>query len=72
MLLRTSNIAKIYGPVNFFLLYELECNFFFLIDVDIQLILEFRNSFGKYHPVSLKNPERAFFWDTLYLKGLIG
>ena len=28
----------------------------FLIDVDIQLIVEFRNCFGKYHPVCPKNP----------------
>ena len=28
----------------------------FLNDVDIQLILDFKNSFGKYHPVFPKNP----------------
>ena len=32
----------------------------FLNDVDIQLILEFKNSFGKYHPVFPENPERRF------------
>ena len=34
---------------------DLEC-YFFLNDVDIQLILEFNNSFGKYHPINPKNP----------------
>ena len=28
--------------------------------MDIQLILEFINSFGKYHQVFLKNPQRGF------------
>ena len=42
-----------------FLLYDLE-SYFFLNDVDIQLILEFKNSFGKYHPVCRKNPQRVF------------
>ena len=32
----------------------------FLYHLEIQLILEFKDSFGKYHPV-LKD-----FWDTLY------
>ena len=36
----------------------------FLNDVDKQLILEF--SFGKYHPVSPKNPIFLLFWDMLY------
>ena len=31
------------------------------MDNDIQLILEYKNSFGKYHPVFLKNPYREFF-----------
>ena len=35
--------------------------------MDIQLILEFKNSFGKYHPVFPKNPKSAFLWDTLYV-----
>ena len=52
MLFRTSSFAKIVWPVTV-LLYDLEC-------VDIQLILEFKNSFGKYHPVFPKNPEREF------------
>ena len=39
MLFRTSNISKIDEPVTF-LLYKLEY-YFFLNDVDIQLILEF-------------------------------
>ena len=39
----------------------------FLIDVDIQLIVESKNSYGKYHPVS---PKRAFFWDTLYIHNI--
>ena len=33
----------------------------FLNDVDIQLIVEFKKSFGEYHPVCPKNPERAVF-----------
>ena len=32
-------------------------NFFY--DVDIQLILELKKSFGKYHPVFPKNPYRV-------------
>ena len=35
----------------------------FLNDVDVQQILEFKNSFGYYHPVILTG---FFFWDTLY------
>ena len=50
MLLRTGSLAKIAGPVTF-LLYDLNLN-----DVDIQLILEFKHSFAKYHPVFPKNP----------------
>ena len=46
MLFRTSN-AKIAGPVTF-LLYA---NF---NDLDIQLILELKNSFGKYNQYVLK------------------
>ena len=45
---------QIAGPVTFFL-YDLEC-YFFLNDMDIQLVLEFKNSFWKYHPVFPKNP----------------
>jgi hypothetical protein len=45
--------AKISWPVTF-LLYGFEL--IFLNDVDIQLILELKNSFGKYHPVLPKNP----------------
>ena len=48
MLFRTGNIAKIDGPLTF-LLYGLEY-FFFFIDLDIQLILEFKRSFGKNCP----------------------
>jgi hypothetical protein len=33
---------------------------FFLNDMDIQLILEFKKGFGKYHPVCLKNPNWPF------------
>ena len=51
----TSNILKIYGPVTF-LLYKLEC-YFFRIDVDIKLLLEFKESFGKFCPVFPKNPK---------------
>ena len=35
--------------------------FSFLNDVDIQLILEFENSFGKYLPVCPKNDKGRFF-----------
>ena len=38
----------------------------FLNDVDIHLILEFKNSFGKNCPVSPKNPEH-FFVDVCFL-----
>ena len=44
-----------------FLLYDLEFQSPFLNDMDIQLILEFRKSFGKYQPVFPKNPKK-FFW----------
>ena len=37
---------------------------FFKNDVDIQLILELKSCFGKYHLVFSKNPKRNF--DTLY------
>ena len=58
MLFWTSNIAKIDAPVTF-LLYGLEY-FFFLIDLDIQLILEFNSSFGKNCPFFPKNHENFF------------
>ena len=47
-------IAKNAGPVTFSILLRMLISF--LNDVDIQLILEFKNSFGKYHPVFSKNP----------------
>ena len=47
------SFAKIAGSVTF-LLYGLEC--FFLNDVLIQLILDFKKSFVKYYPVCPKNP----------------
>jgi hypothetical protein len=37
----------------------------FLNDVDIKLILEFKKSFGKYHPVCLKNPKRMIFCEKI-------
>ena len=43
-----SCVAKIDEPVTF-LIYDVN-------DVDIQLILEFKKSFVKYHPVCPKNP----------------
>ena len=49
--LETQNLkktSKITGPIIFLLLN----------DVNIQFILEFKNSFGKYHPVFPK----SFFW----------
>ena len=58
MLFQTSNIAKIDGPVTF-LLYGLEY-FFFLIDMDIQLILEVKSSFGKNYPFFPKNLKNFF------------
>ena len=48
-----SNFANITGPLPF-LLYDLKCQFVFLNDVDIQLKLEFKNSFGQYQPVFKK------------------
>ena len=50
-----SSFENIDRPVTF-LLYDLECEFLFLNDVDLQLILEFKISFGKYHTVCPKNP----------------
>ena len=37
------------------------CFMTFLNDVDIQLILEIKESFRKYNPVCPKNPQMAFF-----------
>ena len=45
------SFVKIYKPATF-LLYDLEC--IFLKWIYIQLNLEFKNDFVKYHPVSLK------------------
>ena len=56
MLFRTSNISKIEEPVTC-LQYKLEMIFFFQIDVDIKLLLEFKDSFGKFCPVFPKNPK---------------
>ena len=39
----------------------------FLNDVDIQLILEFKYSLGKYQTVFPKHPKRAFFGHPVYL-----
>ena len=52
---------KIDGSVNY-LLYDLRSKLLmiFLYGVDLQLISEFQNFFGKFCPVSL-------FWDTLYI-----
>ena len=44
LLFWTSSLAKIAKPVTF-LLYDLEC-YFFLNDVDLQVILEFKNIFS--------------------------
>ena len=50
-----SNFANIDEPVTF-------CPMnLFLNDVDIQLILEFNNSFGKYHPLNPENSLKVFF-----------
>ena len=40
--------------------YMLKMLIYFLSDGDILLILEFKNSFGKYHPVFIRNLEREF------------
>ena len=32
--------------------------------MDIQIIFEFKKSFGKYHQVCPKNPLSFFYWDT--------
>ena len=50
---KISSLAKIYGPVTFFL-YD-------LIKMDIQLILEFKKSFEKNCPVFPKKPKHFFF-----------
>ena len=42
-----------------FLLYDLEC--YFLNYVDVQLIIEFNNSLGKFCPVFLKILKGRFF-----------
>ena len=55
MLFRSSMATKIVRPVTF-QLHDLECEFLFLNDVEIQNILEFKNNFGKYHPFFPKNP----------------
>ena len=54
MLFRTSNILKINGPVTYIFAIWVRM-LFFLIDFDIQLILEFKNSFGKNCPFFPKN-----------------
>jgi hypothetical protein len=48
-----SRFANIDGPVTF-LLYNLE--YYFFSKVDLELFLEFKNSFGKCHSVCPKNP----------------
>ena len=53
MFFRTSNIAKIDGPVSFS--YVSQNANFVLMDVDIQLILEFKDIFGRNCPVFPKN-----------------
>ena len=58
MLFKTSSFEKTTGPVTF-LLYDLN-------DVDIQQILEFKVSFGKYHPVFPKNPSRIILRHPVY------
>ena len=49
MLFQKSSFAKITEPVTFLLIS-------YSNEEDIQLILEFTKSFGKYHPVFPKNP----------------
>ena len=36
-----------------------------------KILLEFKNSFGNYHPVCPNNPYFYFFWDMLYLSDLV-
>ena len=67
MLFRTSNISNIYGPVSF-LLYESYRMLFFKIDVDIQLILEFKNSFRKNCPFFPKNHKAGCFFGQAVLQ----
>ena len=50
-----SSFANIDGPVAF-LLYNLKFYLKKKMDNDIQLILEFKISFGKYHPLCPKYP----------------
>ena len=87
LLVRQKHLAFVYTPLTATrcfaiidqpvtcLLYDLECKFRFLDELDIQLILEFKISFGKYHPVFPKTPSKGFlgtrctFWDMLYILG---
>ena len=39
----------------------------FLNEVDIQLILDFKNSFGKYHSVFPKNSLKGFLGRTVHI-----
>ena len=39
----------------------------FVNDVGIQVILEFKDSLGKYHPVFPENPLNFFLGHTVYL-----
>ena len=64
MLFQTGNIAKIDGPVTF-LLYGLEL-LFFLIDLDLQLISDFKSSFVKYCPFFPKNHKFFFLAGCFY------
>jgi hypothetical protein len=57
------------GPVTFFL-YDLTC-YFILNDVDIQLILEFKKSFQKIVQSFLKILKGSFFWNSLYVFGIV-
>ena len=52
---------KIAGPVTI-LLYDLECYFlFYMTWIYVELIVEFKNSFGKYLPVCPKILKGLFF-----------
>ena len=67
MLFWTSGFAKNEGACNFFAIW-LRMLILFLNDVDIQLILEFKNSFGKICPFFPKNPKHFFLPGAFQVK----
>ena len=62
---RTSSLAKIHRTLTFFL-DDSEWLFQFLNEKYLQLILDFKNSFKKYHPVFLEYFLRGFLGHPVY------